>query len=201
MADRLGMQTQINYQAIETQVSKSVQRELTEKLKRHNWGQTGGLRSIVLRLIVAEDHERAIAEIRSFIASKSNYVAFQLRVESHIQHCCDLIRAIQNKRNLPGLGTLSLAKRQELSEKVVEHFEELKNYLKQIERIEREIRMDDSRSTVWVIQVAWQCLISLLVLAFFLEMNTGTLNSLHIVISHDVDTLIAAISRLLGLGN
>jgi GTPase len=195
------MQPQINYQAIESQVSKVVQLELTEKLKRHNWGQTGGLRSIILRLIVAGDHERAIAEIKGYIASKHDYVAFQVRVEGHIQHCCDLIRAIQNKRNLPGLGTLSLAKRQELSEKVVEHFEELKNYLKQIERVEREVRMDDSRSTVWVVQIAWQCVVCLLVLAFFMEVNTGTLSSLGIVISHDVDTFVAFASKLLGFGN
>ena len=188
----------INYQALETTASKELQKELTERLKNKDWGADGGFKATVLRLVISGEYETAAENIQGYIASKDQYREFQIRCESYVQHTSELISAIQNKRNLPGMGVFSLSKRQELAEKVLDHFEELKQYLKQIEKVEREVKLADARSTIWVLQALWQGTLMVFVVALLLDLNFGILKSFHIVTTQALDHVSNWFLKMIG---
>ncbi|MEZ4872601.1 MAG: hypothetical protein R2827_10285 [Bdellovibrionales bacterium] len=69
----------------------------------------------------------------------------------------DLIIAIKSKREFPGLSNLPVAKQREIFEKVLDHYDELRHYLKRIEAVNAEIQLNDIRSTVYVLKTLTIC--------------------------------------------
>jgi hypothetical protein len=153
-----------------------MQAELRRKLSeanRKDVGQLDSLRGAVLGLVVAENYEQAKEELLAYVEIKGAFPLFQERAQRYMQHCVELIQAIQIKRDFPGLASLSLAKQQEIHEKVLSHFEELKHHLKQIEKVEREQKLNDVRSTVWVLRMFCFCSIALFTAFLVLDIRNG----------------------------
>jgi hypothetical protein len=160
--------------------ASEMQEELRRRLRdsqKADAGRMDSVRAGVLGFVVSEAYDRAKEELKAYVEYKSSYPAFQERVERHVQHCCDLIEAIKTKRNFPGMASLSLSKQQELHEKVLEHFEELKQNLKHIEKVERDHKLNDIRSTVWVLQSICYTGAALIAAALILDMREGMFSS------------------------
>lgn len=169
-----------------------MQEELRRKLaesQRADIGRIDSIRSTVLAAVVSENYEGAIAQLKAYVSHKSEYPTFQERVERYVQHISELIGAVETKRNFPGLASLSLAKQQEVHEKVIEHFEDLKQYLKQVELVEREQKLQDVRSTIWVLRAMTHAVWMVLLVAFILDTNSGTFGSAVVVAEHYLDIL------------
>jgi hypothetical protein len=167
-----------------------MQDELRRKLeesKRKDLGRMDSLRSSILGLVVSENYQRATEEMVAYIDLKTLFPGFQDRVQRVVQHCSELIQAIQTKRNFPGLAALSLAKQQEIHERVLVHFEELKQHLRQIEMIEREFKLDDVRSTVWVVRSLVQGVTAIFLVGLALDIQAGVFNSAWMVTSQYLD--------------
>lgn len=167
-----------------------MQDELNKKLlesSKADLGRTDSLRATILQLVVGENYERAGEEMVAYVDLKTSYPNFQMRVQRLVQHCNELIQAIKTKRNFPGLAALSLAKQQEIHEKVLEHFEELKSHLRQVEKIERENKLDDLRSTVWVVRAFAHALVLIFVVAFLLDLKNGHFGSIVPVVGDVLD--------------
>jgi len=152
--------------------------KLQEATKKDTTGAGDHLRRSVLALVVNESYDGAKSRMTDYVAEKREFPAFQTRVERYIKHCSELIHAIQTKRNFPGLAQLSLSRQQEIHEKVMEHFEELKHNLRQIERIERDHKLLDIRSTVWVVKAFAAVMIAIFAAAFANDLRAGVLSSL-----------------------
>lgn len=136
----------------------------------------------ILALVANENYIRAAEEIQNYIDSKSEFPQFKLRASRYLNYANDLMNAIKAKRSFPGLQHLSMSKQQELYDKAMEHFDDLKITLRKVEQIDREVRLDDVRSTVWVVKAAIYCLFAVLVLAFLLDISKGLADSVYIVI-------------------
>lgn len=169
-----------------TEMQQDLQRKLQESQKTETTGM-GALRRSILGLIVGENYDQAKDAMHVYVEDKHQYPAFQSRVERYVQHCVELIHAIQTKRNFPGLATLSLSKQQEIHEKVLEHFEELKQNLKHIEKIERDHKLTDVRSTVWVMQSLSVTVFVIVLSAFLTDLRMGLFSSLVYMVNHYVD--------------
>jgi hypothetical protein len=158
-----------------------MQSELNRKLQEASRKEAGAkgdqLSRTVLHTVVSEGYEIAKTKLADYVADKGSFPAFQDRVQRYIQHCTELIHAIQTKRNFPGLASLSLSRQQEIHEKVMEHFEELKQNLKHIERIERDHKLLDVRSTVWVLRSMCVVVSSILAAAWIADLRAGVLSS------------------------
>jgi ElaB/YqjD/DUF883 family membrane-anchored ribosome-binding protein len=89
-------------------------------------------------------------------------------------HCVDLIHAIKAKRNFPGLSSLTRAKQQELREKFRDHFKELKSTLKKIEKVTTDLRIQDARTTIYVVKASWYSIATIFFVALTLELIRGT---------------------------
>lgn len=176
----------IDYEQMEALRLASSEAELKKELQTRV-STTGGnhstLRQVVLKLVTEANYEVAEEEIFDYLEYRKNYPNFQARCARYGEHCKDLIHAIQAKRKFPGLQMLSISKQQELHDKVLEHFDELKDYLKQIEMVEREVRLEDLRSTTWFVRTLFQCVLGIVGLAFFLDLTGGMASSFVIVVN------------------
>ncbi len=169
-----------NLTLVEVAHANEMQEDLRNKLleaQRAEVGKIDSLRGTVLRQVVGEQYDTAKMTMDSYIDSKSAYPEFQDRARRFAQHCSDLIDAIETKRNFPGYASLTLSKQQELHERVMSHFDELKQSLKHIEGVERDVKIVDLRSTVWVLRSLIVTTTAVYVAAFVVDLRAGFLSS------------------------
>lgn len=179
------------------EMEEDLKRKLKE-LQRRDLGQIDSIKTTILNLVVSDAYDHAKDELRAYIQIKTEYPAFQGRAERYAEHCCELIQAIKTKRNFPGLANLALAKQQDMHEKILVHFEELKRNLTQIEKIEREQKLLDMRSTVWILRSACVTVAAIVVMAFFLDLQAGLFSSLFLVGEVTLDNATTWLVQLVG---
>ncbi len=145
-------------------------------------GKGDQLRHKILTQILDEQYEKTIEDLREFFVTESVYPTFNKRIERYINHSIDLIYAIKAKRNFPGISQLTRAKQQELRERFKEHFNELVFMLKKIEKIEKDLSLEDARSTIYVVQAVWVAALCVLISWFVLEIYRGLAVTSFVVI-------------------
>ncbi|MCB9026808.1 MAG: hypothetical protein H6625_10855 [Bdellovibrionaceae bacterium] len=157
-----------DYESFEIARSKLLENQLQESLEKRKTGRAHSLRHTILLHIVEGDYDKAKEVLRNYIALQKEYPTFEKRSKRYLDHCFDTIQAIKTKRDFPGKHALPLSKQQELMEKVIQHFEELKLYLNRVEITQKDVKLDDLRSTVWVIKaIAYSSFI--IVFVYFLR--------------------------------
>lgn len=151
----------------------------------------GSLRQLILSAVVEEKYDKAISGLNEYMSSKPEYPDFKERCERYAEYAIELIQAIRTKRSFPGWNALNMSKQKELFERALHHFEDLKATLVKIEVIEREVRMEDVRSTVWVVKAVVYAVSVLLFIVFVKEMTGGVIPAADTVLesttSHVVD--------------
>ena len=175
----------VDYETLEKERAVLLQRDIQLQLANQQLGKIDSLRYAVLKSVVTGDYEKAELDLDRFIHMKSDYPSFYERVKGPAQHCKELINAIQAKRGFPNLSVLSMSKQQEILNHVLEHFEELKVVLKHIEKVAREVTLDDLRSTVVVVRIFAYGVIGIVALGFFLDFTTSIGQPL-VAIFHDI---------------
>lgn len=136
-------------------------------------GPPDSLRYIILTDVLNERYDHALEELRGYIDRDSEYPNFKEKVQRYVNHAIDLTYAIRTKKNFPGYSSLTRAKQQELHEKFKEHFKELQLMLKKIEQINQDLRIQDVRSTIYVVRALWIASLAVIVFAFFLDIVRG----------------------------
>jgi hypothetical protein len=192
--------THVDYDALEEQKLNELQKSITERLSQSkDLGHGDSLRHVVLYAVVAGNYDGAKDDLNRFVAEKREFPNFQRRVERFQRYTTDLINAIEAKRTFQGLASLPLAKQQELYEKVIEHFEELKILLNNIERMEKEAKLNDIRSTAWVLRALMHSTFLVMAFAFFLDVVKGGLaESFAVVFESFVTRVTDVFFRFIG---
>jgi len=200
LSDSWTMAQAINYQALEVERAKEIQADLAQQLKAssHDYTRSGTLVGPILQQVAGGSYDQAIADLDSYLNFKKDYPNLRGRVERYLDHCGDLIRAVEAKRNFPGLGGLSLAKQQDIYDSVIDHFDELKSVLGQIEKIERDIKVEDMRTTTWFVAACMNAAFFIVSVGFMLEVFDGLGHSFNVVFSKMVDDLVNIIFRMFG---
>jgi len=169
------------------------------ELDRRDFGRADSLSFNVLTLVADEKYERAIEDLNAFVENDSGYPSLRSRIERHANHGIDLINAIRTKRNFPGFKSLTAAKQNELKEKTLFHFEELKFVLKKIERIQVDVKLEDIRSTVIVIRALVFAGLGIVMVAFVQEISHGLFNTAFFVIDDWLTSSANYLMELVGL--
>ena len=168
------------------EMQRNLNRRL-EEAKDRDLGNRESLTRQILKLVVSEDYDRAKDNLSEYLESRWQYPDFQDRASRYLKHCAELIHAIQTKRSFPGLASLSLSRQQEIHEKVIGHFEELKQNLKHVAKIERDHRLVDMRSTVWVIKASSIVVASIMGALFLVDLRSGILSSMIYMTNMAID--------------
>lgn len=197
----MGKNIDVAIKMAEQQSDRELNSKLSAKMKASasDLGSSDSFRGRISGHVASENYERAIEALQEYMASKSEYPQFIERSERFVRHATDLIHAVKAKRSFPGLQHLSMSKQQELYDRAMEHFEELKGALKRIEQIEREVRLDDVRSTVWVIQAFIYSVFAVLIFAFLLEISKGILPAAQVVVDDVFGTIVNVVFDKLGV--
>jgi hypothetical protein len=164
-----------------------------------DFGKAESLRYNILSWVLDEKYDRAIQELKDFGAQDSEYPTFRQKVERLVSHSIDLVYAIKAKRNFPGLSSLTRAKQQELREKFKEHFKELQMVLQRIEKIQIDLRIQDARSTIYIIRALWFAGASIALLAFIMEVYNGLALTSTVVVEDLINKGVEALFVLIGL--
>jgi hypothetical protein len=162
-------------------------------------GKIDTLRYNILSLAAEGNYERASKELGDYVELKREYPQFRDRVSRYISHCNDLLNAIKAKKSFVGYRSLSMSKQQELRQRAFDHLEELKDTLKRIEAIETQLRLEDIRSTVWVVKTFVVCTIVVLTLAFVRELTSGIIYSASVVLDQVSSHFVTSIFEKFGL--
>lgn len=136
-------------------------------------GSPDTVRFNVLTFVVNEEYERAVHYLKDYLDRDSDYPNYRERIERYIHHAIDLVFAIKNKRNFPGMSLLGKSKQNELREKYRDHFYELKSVMKKIETCLEELRLNDIKSTTMIVRSFWLSAIAIFISAFLIEMFKG----------------------------
>lgn len=146
-----------------------------------DFGKPDSFRYGILSLVLNENYDKAIEDLKAFLESPSAYPNFKSKITRFITHAIDLIYAIKAKRGFPGINSLTRAKQEELREKFKGHFRELQYVLKIIEKIEGDLRVEDVRSTIYVVKALWIAGVAIIVLAFWMDVFHGLAKTSFIV--------------------
>jgi hypothetical protein len=162
-------------------------------------GLRDGARSLILSNVAGENYTRALEELEAYKQANRAYPQFLARSQRYLNYAADLINAIRAKRSFPGLEKLGMSKQQDLYDRAMTHFEDLKATLRKVEQIEKEVKLDDVRSTVWVVKALIYSVFALLVLGFLLEVSRGVLPAASVVADDMFGTVTNAVFDKLGL--
>jgi hypothetical protein len=124
---------------------------------------------VILDLTVNQLYDRAVRECRLYLDYKSGYPTYKDRTERLFEHIINTIFAIKTKKNLTVVSNLTVSKRKELSQAISFHFQDLKLSLQRVSQIEYQMRLKDSRSTIWVINTVILCTFVIVLFALFRE--------------------------------
>lgn len=147
-----------------------------------DYGGPDTARRAVLTLVAEERYDEALVEIKKYAASRPEYPQFAERAARYLSYSEGLINGIKAKRSFPGVHMLSMSKQQELYERAMQHFDDLRATLKRVEAIEREVKLEDLRSTVWVVKATIYSAIALLAVAVMIELSRGVVSSADAVL-------------------
>ena len=168
----------IAIRAAEQQQEKELSSKFSSRMQASkDNGSAGSLQNTVLTYIATEKYDQGVTSLKDFVAGKTDYPKFAQRAERYVSYSVDLINAIKAKRSFPGLQNLPMSKQQDLYDRAMDHFEDLKATLRKIEAIEKEVKLEDIRSTVWVVKAVIYSGFALGVLGFLMEVSRGVLPS------------------------
>ncbi len=167
----------------EIQKDREIHSRLGDRMTRGSIeGPTDGLRNSILSLIANENYSRATREIDSYVDSKKDFPEYRVRSERYVSHCKELIQAIKAKRSFPGLDSLTMSKQQALYDRAMGHFEQLKVTLAKMEALYVEIKMDDVRSTVWVLKAVVYCTFAMMAVGVCMELTRGVVGAADVLL-------------------
>lgn len=162
-------------------------------------GTPDSLRYTILTDVLNERYDHAIEELRGYVERESDYPNFKDKIQRYVNHSIDLTYAIKTKKNFPGINSLTRAKQQELHEKFKEHFKELLIILKKMEQINQDLRIQDVRSTIYVVKALWIAGFAIVCWAFFLDIFNGMAKESIIVFDDYSNKFVSWLFHMMGM--
>lgn len=97
-------------------------------------------------------YDEAKKTLEAFRKSKGSYPQYAKKTDRLFEHCNELIEAIKIKKSFPNLLALAQSKQEEIHAKALEHWEDLKLSLRRIRTIEKDLLLEDARSSIYVVK-------------------------------------------------
>jgi hypothetical protein len=184
---------------LQQEISEAVEQkqldDFQSRLEARVSGKHDRLESTILGYVAKDKFDFAVKELRYYQEMMKDLIPFVDRTQRVFDHCEELILAIKAKKSFPAMESLPMGKRQEMLERVQDHFDELQKLLKRVEQVENDIRVQDTRSTVWVVQAFVLCSMIIVIFAVVLE----AFRTMGMPITVLYDDIQDVIFKLLGL--
>lgn len=106
----------------------------------------------VLSSVAQGNYERALNELDAVGVGFEEYILFKIRTHRFVEHAKSLVAAIRVKHMIGRSAHVNKSKQKELSDKIADHFLELKNTIVIIEKIQKSVRAEDLSSTIYFLK-------------------------------------------------
>jgi len=112
----------------------------------------GELQYNVLLCVSEKRYDEAAKLLSAYLKGKSNSKPYLRRTQQIFRHAEELIHAIETKKSFPNMATLTQSKQEEVHQKSLENWEDLRICLRRLKTIEKDMATEDARSSIWVIK-------------------------------------------------
>ncbi|MFK8139311.1 MAG: hypothetical protein AB8E15_13205 [Bdellovibrionales bacterium] len=114
---------------------------------------SANFRSDILNMVAAKKYRSVLHDISAFKKDKDkNMPYFQTKTDRYFKYIVHLIEAIEEHKSIPNFENLPAAHQKKVHEQVFLYFDELNNTLKRVESVIHDLKVQDVRSTVWVLK-------------------------------------------------
>lgn len=143
----------------------------------------------VLSCVAHGNYDRALRELECVGDGFEEYALFKIRTQRHIEHAKSLVAAIRVKHMIGKTPHINKSKQKELSDKIADHFLELKRTIVMIEKIQKNVRAEDLSSTLFFMKTVFYAVAAVLLFASglyvydYLEITPEVLFSLDLPIN------------------
>lgn len=141
----------------------SLNKRLAEMLEQDIPGSRISFGFTVLNAVAQSNYDRALEELERVGVGLEEYRLFEFRARRFIEHAKSLVVAIRAKHTVGRSLSVNKSKQKELSDKIAEHFMDLKRTIIIVEKIQKSVRSEDLSSTVLVIKSVFFAVVSVLV--------------------------------------
>lgn len=148
--------------------TSNLQDQLEDLIQEKSERGSGSFGYMVLNSVVQENYDRAMAELKSVTKGLDNYPDFGKQAQRFITHAKSLVNAIKTKRSISGSPHVNKARKKELTEKITEHFIELRRCIVTIEKMEKRVRVADLSSTIIFFKAVFGSLVAITVALFWI---------------------------------
>ncbi|MDZ4661422.1 MAG: hypothetical protein SGJ18_07350 [Pseudomonadota bacterium] len=157
----------------------------------------GTLAHRILILVAHKSYAQALNDLQEYVKFRSkDYSAFYLASHRYVIRMQNIISAIEKQRGVKGIENFTESKKHEVFEVVKDYFKELRNQIRGIESAEHSLKVEDVRSTVWVVWALTYSMVGIFVLALILDLASGSFLTLYLVLK---DTYLQACTWIIGL--
>jgi len=126
----------------------NLEKRLAELLEQDVPGSRISFGFAVLSSVARGNYERALAELEAVGNGLEEYRLFEFRSRRFVEHAKSLVVAIRAKHSVGKSSNVNKSKQKELSDKIAEHFVDLKRTIIVIEKIQKSVRSEDLSSTI-----------------------------------------------------
>jgi hypothetical protein len=112
----------------------------------------GELQYNVLLCVSEKRYEEAVKLLDAYLKSRVSSKPFLRRTQQIFRHAEELIHAIETKKNFPNMSSLTQSKQEEVHQKSLENWEDLRICLRRLKTIEKDMATEDARSSIWVVK-------------------------------------------------
>lgn len=125
----------------------------------------------VLSCVAQGNYDRALKELECVGDGLEAYYLFKILSRRYVDHAKSLVASIKAKYMVGRASRISKSKQKELSDKIADHFLELKTTIIMIEKIQKNVRAEDLGSTVYLVKTLFYAVMVVALAASFFYAN------------------------------
>jgi hypothetical protein len=129
---------------------KGLEKRLAALIERDGGNHNLSFGYVVLSSVVHGQYDRAQKELENVYIGFEEFPAFVVRSRRFVEHAKGLVGAIKTKQ-------------QELSDRIAEHFIDLKKTLMTIEKVQKSVRASDLSSTIYFFKASFYSFVAVFV--------------------------------------
>lgn len=133
----------------------NLEKRLAELLDQEVPGSKISFGFTVLSCVAHGNYDRALTELENVGVGLEEYRLFEFRARRYIEHAKSLVVAVRAKHTVGMSAHVNKSKQKELSDRIAEHFLELKRTIIVIEKIQKSVRSEDLSATIYFLKACF----------------------------------------------
>ncbi|MCB0348018.1 MAG: hypothetical protein KDD37_04245 [Bdellovibrionales bacterium] len=127
------------------------------------------LKATVLSLAKTGSFDLAKSELKFYQQQNMSTPGFEFRTKHYFAHCMELLDAIDNLKHIPNFESLRAAQQKQIRERIMVYGQDLSSILGRIDKVTNDLKIQDIRSTMWVLRTATFCVAGIIFMLAMIE--------------------------------